>query len=286
MAPKCVGVFLFSNGPNGPPLEEKEQTVAGADKSLQNQDGRQGNPVEEPRAPSDAKIFVKAKEVVLANIRWLGGDGSSVNFFKDTWIGPSPLMHVLQDNSFVQESRNIMVNEMVHDTNNPVWTVLNVSPRYVHSLLTTSQDDFIWAANPHGNFTVKSAYDLSFSHGVSRGAWEKLWHHAIPPRVAMFAWRLLHRDVPVDSRIVECGVPLVSMCSCCKVHAQESLDHLFISSDIAKELWSWIAPLLSNHINWSSHVTTRFWSVLSSTRINSPLLFAGMATCILMLWEV
>ncbi|MQL86848.1 hypothetical protein Taro_019383 [Colocasia esculenta] len=199
-------------------------------------------------------IFAKAKEVVLANIRWLGGDGSSVNFYKDTWIGPSPLMHVLRGNpSLAQESHNIMINEMVLDINNPVWSFLNVSPSYVHSLLSTSQDKFIWAANPHGNFTVKSAYDLASSHGVSRSALTKLWHHAIPPRAAVFAWRLLHRAVPVDSRIVECGVPIVSMCSCCKAHAQESLDHLFIFSDNAKELWSWIAPLLSNHINWSTH---------------------------------
>ncbi|MQM08171.1 hypothetical protein Taro_041025 [Colocasia esculenta] len=147
-------------------------------------------------------IFAKAKEVVLANIRWLGGDGSSVNFYKDTWIGPSPLMHVLRGNpSLAQESHNIMINEMVLDINNPVWSFLNVSPSYVHSLLSTSQDKFIWAANPQGNFTVKSAYDLAFSHGVSRGAWAKLWHHVISPRAAMFAWRLLHRAIPVSARI-------------------------------------------------------------------------------------
>ncbi|MQL97884.1 hypothetical protein Taro_030581 [Colocasia esculenta] len=130
------------------------------------------------------------------------GDGSSVNFYKDTWIGPSPLIHVLRGNpSLAQESHNIMINEMVLDINNPVWSFLNVSPSYVHSLLSTSQDKFIWAANPQGNFTVKSAYDLDVSHGVSRGAWAKLWHHAIPPRAAMFAWHLLHRAVPVLARI-------------------------------------------------------------------------------------
>ncbi|MQM05964.1 hypothetical protein Taro_038782 [Colocasia esculenta] len=47
----------------------------------------------------------------------------------------------------------------------------------------------------------------------------KLWHHLIPPRAALFGWRLLHRAVPIDSRIMDCGLVEVD-CSAVKCSAR------------------------------------------------------------------
>ncbi|MQL91807.1 hypothetical protein Taro_024428 [Colocasia esculenta] len=108
----------------------------------------------------------------------------------------------------------------------------------------------------------------------------------MPPIAAMFTWKLLHRAVSVDSRVMDCRVPLVSKCTYCKLPKHESLDHLFISSDIVATLWSRIALFLSNKINLSDRVTVRCWSVVSNTNINSAFQFTGLILTMVMLWEI
>ncbi|MQL94781.1 hypothetical protein Taro_027441, partial [Colocasia esculenta] len=106
---------------------------------------------------------------------------------------------------------NIKVKDMVSDDTNPVWNYLGVSHQHVGGLLSGNPDEFIWAATAHGTFTIKSAYSLASTHGVSRRSWLKLWHHSIISRSALFSWKLLHRAVQVDSRIMDYGIPLVSV---------------------------------------------------------------------------
>ncbi|MQM23383.1 hypothetical protein Taro_056447 [Colocasia esculenta] len=45
---------------------------------------------------------------------------------------------------------------MVADVHNPVWSFLNVTPRYVSTLFSDRQDEFIWAPNSNGKFSVIS----------------------------------------------------------------------------------------------------------------------------------
>lgn len=41
----------------------------------------------------------------------------------------------------------------------------------------------------------------------------------------------------MDERIQSRGVSLVSKCCCCVTSERETLNHLFIQSDLAKEVW-------------------------------------------------
>ncbi|MQL95219.1 hypothetical protein Taro_027882 [Colocasia esculenta] len=86
-----------------------------------------------------------------------------------------------------------------------------VEPYPGYNLRLINQDDrCVWTASTDGMFTTSSAYDLLAMHGVKRTQLAHLWHPAFYRRTAIFAWNLLYRAVPVDSRISDQGVPMVS----------------------------------------------------------------------------
>ncbi|MQL96061.1 hypothetical protein Taro_028735 [Colocasia esculenta] len=153
-------------------------------------------------------------------------------------------------------------------------------------VLNNEEDRCIWIVSNNGCFSTKSTYNLIRPKGVQRPALTKIWHNCFHRRASLFVWKILHRVVPVDGRISEAGIPLVSRCSCCQRPHSEDLDHLFIHGEIATTLWRWIHPMLPPKATLHSHITSHLWSIIQNSNIRTPSGFVSLFSLTLMLWEI
>ncbi|MQL81184.1 hypothetical protein Taro_013643 [Colocasia esculenta] len=228
-------------------------------------------------------VFWTAHSTIINNSRWIIGDGRSVDFLKDIWLGQSCLNDILTG---PYDGPPATVREVLLNANHPVRCLLP-SPSLLKDLRLINQDDrCVWTPSNDGMFSTSSAYDLLAMHGVRRMQLARLWHPAFYRRSAIFAWKLLYRAVPVDSRISDQGVPIVSQCSCCSEPSCEDLNHLFISSDLASKLWWWASSNLHLQLSTNANITSRFWQVLCQSNPSTPHGFINLYSTMLILWEI
>ncbi|KAI8523437.1 hypothetical protein RHMOL_Rhmol13G0073600 [Rhododendron molle] len=79
----------------------------------------------------------------------------------------------------------------------------------IHVPKDRKRDELLWEHTSNGQYTVKSGFfsayvsslgALSISGGYFEG-WRKLWSLKLPPKLALFFWRVLHRILPVKDGI-------------------------------------------------------------------------------------
>ncbi|XP_038996646.1 uncharacterized protein LOC120121327 [Hibiscus syriacus] len=106
--------------------------------------------------------------------------------------------------------------------------------------LSESVDDFLaWSGKGHGLFTAKACRLTLSSNSGGSLTWKKfVWSGLAPPRVETFLWQVSHRRLAVRSELIKRGVTLeeVSCPLCAK--QEETVQHLFISCQVAWDLWS------------------------------------------------
>ncbi|KAL0410603.1 UNVERIFIED_CONTAM: hypothetical protein Slati_3650000 [Sesamum latifolium] len=90
-----------------------------------------------------------------------------------------------------------------------------------------------WKGQSDGAFSVKSAWNLVRMPGIRRPLLNELWHPTVMPSMSIFAWRLLNNFIPVDARLKEKGMVIVSKYCCCE--NIETIEHLFLNSSSVKE---------------------------------------------------
>lgn len=67
--------------------------------------------------------------------------------------------------------------------------------------------------------------------------YKKLWVRNPPYIISFFLWRLLKRKAPTDDILRTIGISIVSKCWCYNVRAEETINHLFLTSFTAQKLW-------------------------------------------------
>ncbi|MQL77989.1 hypothetical protein Taro_010399 [Colocasia esculenta] len=97
---------------------------------------------------------------------------------------------------------------------------------------------------------------------------------------------ILHNALPVDSRIIDQGIAIVSKCSYCKNPSTEDINHLFIQSDLDINLWNWDAPFLEFSLSSHESIVVHIWNFLNRCNLSTPLGFISMHVCILITWEI
>lgn len=226
-------------------------------------------------------VFNKAKNLILDNTRWIPMDGKSIDLFKDNWYG-----EILDPQG---QSPNISLWEARQNRDREFWlTVPRHSGELLDSLpLNTLEDKCIWSDTNDGRFSFKSAYNLLRNRGYRRQPLKKIWGQFIPPRVSLFCWRILHMAIPVDSSIKACGISGPSKCVCCpNRHQEESLNHLFLESQWAKDLWGHFSPLFPDQCRPSSNITIRCWDIIKAVKIDTPKGFASILTMLHIIWGI
>lgn len=83
---------------------------------------------------------------------------------------------------------------------------------YTFLELFNREDEFYWSGSSDENFSVKSAYFVAvnikwdnMSGEGDCGIWKKLWSLNIPPKFALFLWKVIHRILPIKHNLVRRG---------------------------------------------------------------------------------
>ncbi|MQL86101.1 hypothetical protein Taro_018629 [Colocasia esculenta] len=177
------------------------------------------------------------------------------------------------------------VQEVAANMNHPLRNHAAIEILMNNINISSSPDKCVWMSSADGSFSTKSAFRALRPHGVHRPSLLKIWNHTFNPRAALFGWRLLYRAVPTYDRISDCGIYLVSSCSCCSSPSIEDLDHLFLKGDLAVSLWDWARPLLHGQV-FGSHITSTLWNIISTVNCNSAMGFISVYVVLLVVWEI
>ncbi|KAL0400828.1 UNVERIFIED_CONTAM: putative ribonuclease H protein [Sesamum latifolium] len=140
-----------------------------------------------------------------------------------------------------------------------------------------------WKVDPTGNFSVKSAWELVRNGGIRRPFLKEFWHPTVTPSMSIFIWRLLHNFIPVDERLREKGLSIVSKCMCCR--NSETVQHLFLNGTVAREVWLYFGTLFSLIPPHTEYIST----MIHAWRLSSPFVKNGhirLLLPILILWSM
>ncbi|XP_028215132.1 uncharacterized protein LOC114397238 [Glycine soja] len=103
-----------------------------------------------------------------------------------------------------------------------------------------SKDSMVWLAEPHGHYTTKSAYKFYTKPSTTNSdgkIYSIIWKLKIPPRVAVFCWRLLKNRLPTKDNLLRRNITIQDQkCPLCG-NAQEDVGHLFFNCNLTKGLW-------------------------------------------------
>ena len=138
------------------------------------------------------------------------------------------------------------------------------------------KDSLRWSADPSGIYSSKSAYRLLIS--VNRdipqpNIYNLFWRLNIPPRAAVFAWRILKNRLPTRYNLLKRNVSVPDQtCPLCRSH-QEEAGHLFFHCKVTTVLWwesmSWIkmaGPLAASPADHFIQFCDGFGTAINQTR--------------------
>ena len=83
------------------------------------------------------------------------------------------------------------------------------------------KDNILWLAESNGQYSTRSAYNLCMnttSANSDSNIFKAIWKLNIPPRVAIFCWRLLRNRLPTKVNLLRRSVSIqedtCSLCVC------------------------------------------------------------------------
>ena len=103
-----------------------------------------------------------------------------------------------------------------------------------HRIQPQISDQWVWKADPSGQYSAKSAYQMlreDISKENQDEAFEELWKLKVSSKIAAFAWRLLKDRLPtrlnLQRRQIEVGDSNCPFCSSMEVVVTSiDMDHL------------------------------------------------------------
>ncbi|WMV45629.1 hypothetical protein MTR67_039014 [Solanum verrucosum] len=190
------------------------------------------------------KLLMRNKHRVEKHIQWKIRNGSS-SFWWDNWLGIGSLAQ------FTTTSHRFD-NETIADfTTNGQWNVdkLNqIAPQiHLHKILSThlqlqhtSTDQAVWNLNANGLFTISSAWDIIREKRTKTKFNSYTWNRNIPFKCSFLLWRTIRGKIPTNEKLASFGIE-PSECYCCHSPGADTIDHIFNSGNLAKNVWKFFA---------------------------------------------
>jgi len=102
------------------------------------------------------------------------------------------------------------------------------------------QDTLRWTADPSGLYSTRLAYRLLITANTNlpqANIYKTIWRLNIPPRAAVFSWRLIKNRLPTRHNLLKRNVPIQEhTCPLCGSY-QEEAGHLFFNCKLTSGLW-------------------------------------------------
>ena len=239
---------------------------------------------------SDPNIFNQ-------HLTWKVGSGERIKFWTDKWLGTDYTLEQKYNQLFrISRQQSSLISSM-GNFNNDSWEwdlrwrrnlfdhENDIAVQFMEEISSIpiqrhSKDSMVWLAEPHGHYTTKSAYKFYTKPSTSNSdgkIYSIIWKLKIPPRVAVFCWRLLKNRLPTKDNLLRRNITIQDQnCPLCG-NAQEDVGHLFFNCNLTKCLWC-LVPLVSDEQCCFMFVRVHYVAFFDSIYWDFNLSFCGFGT--------
>nr|GEW02237.1 hypothetical protein [Tanacetum cinerariifolium] len=232
--------------------------------------------------------------VPLNSLRFKVGDGYMVRFWKDAWLGDTPLCHRFNRLYRLEKNPNCyIIDRIVKCSWKWDWNRSIFGGRLqadLHKLLVdigslnieVDSDCLVSSLSTDGFFSVSFTRKHIDNCMLSSSLPSTRWCKIIPQKVNIFMWRMFLDRLPHRLNLSSRGLDLDSiLCSVCN-EVIESNSHLFFSCVAASNIWRLIrgwcdlkTPMLSSCDDWVSWFSS--WTASRVEKDRAYVIFAS--TC-------
>jgi len=118
---------------------------------------------------------------------------------------------------------------------------------YSTSIRQGEGDKLVWNLSTRGYFEVRSYFEVLSRKEGSSFPWKNIWCAKAPTRVAFFVWSAALGKILTHDNLRKRNIVVIEWCCMCKKKG-ESIDHLLLHCDTARELWSFMFSLFG--VEW------------------------------------
>ncbi|WVZ95101.1 hypothetical protein U9M48_040905 [Paspalum notatum var. saurae] len=195
--------------------------------------------------PGDSHFWsglLKAKQDFLFWVK----DGSQVRFWKDIWLGSTPLQAQYPCLYNIARPKNITIAEV----------------------LSSSPPNLSWRRDLNGVFSVKSHYQALIWVEVPNLN-KMIWKIRAPLKVKIFLWYLRKGVLLTKDNLTKCNWQGSKSCAFC--HNDETIEHLFFECRFARTVWAFFQcasnltkPNNAPHVIFAAVHWVRLWAILQT----------------------
>nr|XP_016475204.1 PREDICTED: uncharacterized protein LOC107796895 [Nicotiana tabacum] len=206
--------------------------------------------------------MLECRDLIEHQIYWKLRMGSA-QFWFDNWTEIGAL--------YFQVPADFGIDEDIHN---------NIRPPTDSSQLDTP----FWMLETKGHFTVKFAWDYLRRRVNPKLAYKMIWVKGLPFKISLFLWKVWKAKLSLDDILRKIGYSIPSKCWCCADPKEESLVHLFFTSNAARSVWSYFlrrAGIALDRLSLHQAIT-KCWTTLVVPILKQVL--QALPTCIV--WEL
>ncbi|GKA13730.1 RNA-directed DNA polymerase, eukaryota [Tanacetum coccineum] len=175
------------------------------------------------------------------------GNGMNTSFWNDCWIGDSMLKHLFPRLFALETIKDISVADKFRvpitcSFRRPVRGGLEAQQLdhlmglIESTLLSNSEDRWVWDLNGDGVFRVKDVRNLLDETFLPKADTPTRWIKCIPIKVNVFVWKALQDRLPTRSNLVRRNILIDSLsCPICDGEPEDS-SHLFFRCCLARDV--------------------------------------------------
>ncbi|KAL5191636.1 putative ribonuclease H protein [Glycine soja] len=199
---------------------------------------------------SDQSIFQQC-------MSWKVGCGDKVSFWKDKWLGEGPTLQQKYNQLFLINRQQPDLISMIGNFSQDNWRwdlkwrrnlfdhESDLAVNFMEEISSIHiqrhvKDIMTWKADPSGVYSTKSAYKLMITPSTPTSELRSstlLWKLKIPPKAAVFTWRLLKDRLPTRANLIRGNVIIQdTVCPLCGLE-QKEVGNLFFNCKRIVGLW-------------------------------------------------
>jgi hypothetical protein len=214
--------------------------------------------------------------------RWKIGNGKSVRFWEDIWLGSSSLAIQYWEIYYLVNEQNKSVEELWDGQNLKCTFPRCVDIRLynlweeVVSLASSinfsgADDEMVWQHNSSGMYSSQSLYSIINFRGMTLVYLSDVWKLLVPPRIHSFLWLVSHNKLLTRDNLEKRRALDDSSCFFC--NEKESVKHLLFECVVAQRAWGVVSDVLGFDIGSDYESIAKKWPC------NTKFGFANVIVC-------
>jgi ribonuclease HI len=143
------------------------------------------------------------------------------------------------------------------------------------------QDKLVWMDDAHGQYNVKSGYNLLLKHTgkwtevIHQEEWQKMWSIHAPPKAKHLLWRICKGCLPTRTRLQEKCVPCTLNCPLCNHDYEDDWHALFLCSDsVQARQFAGLDHIISARVQQHSNAKDMILDICANEDVNTAGQFA------------